>query len=74
VFVSPPSEEELRRRLRRRGRDDAATIERRLRRAREETDYVDRYDYEVVNDSLDEAVREVARIIARTGGERDNEN
>lgn len=65
VFVEPPSEEELRRRLLHRGRDDAATIERRLARARQECALAGRYDYRVVNDVLDEAVRQVAEIMAR---------
>jgi len=63
VFLQPPSEEELRRRLSARGRDDADTIERRLQRAREEQTYAERYDCCVVNDRLDDAVDRVAEII-----------
>ena len=65
IFVKPPSEAELRRRLQGRGRDDASTIEKRLRRARQEGAYVDRYDLCVVNDDLEQAVEQVARIVSR---------
>ena len=65
VFVGPPSEQELRRRLESRGRDDAATIERRIMRAREECALADRYDYRVVNEVLDQAVEKVAEIVTR---------
>lgn len=65
IFVGPPSVEELRRRLESRGRDDAATIERRIARAREECALAAQYDYRVVNDGLDQAVEEVAEIVTR---------
>lgn len=65
IFLLPPSEEELVRRLQGRGRDGSAAIERRLQRAREEMDYADRYDYRVVNDDLEDAVAEVAAILAK---------
>ncbi len=65
IFLAPPSEHELRRRLAHRGRDDAATVERRLERAREEMAYAEYYDFVVVNDDLEEAVDQVARILAQ---------
>ena len=65
IFLEPPSEEELRRRLRGRGRDEEASIERRLARAREEMAYADRYDYRVVNSDLDEAVAQIEQIMAQ---------
>ncbi len=72
VFLEPPSEQELRRRLESRGRDDEKTIERRLRRAREEQEYAAKYDYRVVNDDLDRAVEQVARIIRDRVGRNHN--
>jgi len=73
VFVRAPSLDELRRRLERRGRDDAATIDRRLLRAQEEEGYAPRYDFCVVNDRLDAAVSEVERIIESRYKELENE-
>lgn len=64
IFVGPPSEEELKRRLRDRRRDDTVSIEQRLRRAREEYEYADKYDFRVVNDDLERAVEEIAQIMA----------
>jgi len=63
IFIAPPSEEQLRRRLTTRGREDAKGIEQRVRRAREEMAAATNYDYVVVNDSLEEAVNEVRQII-----------
>jgi guanylate kinase len=65
IFLEPPSEEELRRRLRGRGRDDEASIERRIARAREEMAYAERYDCRVVNSDLDEAVAQIEQIMAQ---------
>lgn len=45
VFIMPPSLDELERRLKGRGTDDAAEIERRLQVAREEVKHCPRYDY-----------------------------
>ena len=63
IFVSPPSEEELRRRLENRGREGRESTETRLRRAREELKYADRYDRRVVNDTVPRAVEELKDII-----------
>ncbi|MBX3374536.1 MAG: guanylate kinase [Phycisphaeraceae bacterium] len=73
VFVSPPSDEELYRRLRARGRDDDEAIARRFAEARREIETAHAsaaYDAFIVNDDLDRAIREVcalaqARIDAR---------
>jgi guanylate kinase len=63
IFLEPPSEGELRRRLQARQRDDSESIERRLARAREEYEYADLYDRRVVNDDLDRAVEEIGAIL-----------
>ena len=52
IFVVPPSMAELERRLRGRGTDAEAKIERRLERAREEIRAVREFDYAIVNDDL----------------------
>ena len=65
VFILPPSREVLEQRLRSRATDGADVIETRLRNAIGELDWADRYDYRVVNDDLDVAVRETLEIIAR---------
>ena len=65
IFIVPPSFEELERRLRSRGTEDEATIEKRLEKAKEEISCRGRYKYNVINDDLDKAVREVYDIIHR---------
>lgn len=64
IFIKPPSVGELERRLRARGTDREADIRRRLQAAHEELANVDQYDYSVLNDKLEEAVRQVRDIIA----------
>lgn len=63
IFVLPPSFAELEERLKKRGANTKEEMEKRLTNAREE--YVRRheYDYQVVNDDLEEAVQEVREII-----------
>jgi guanylate kinase len=67
VFLAPPSEAELERRLRARGTEDDASIARRLEEARRELDQTGWFDHVVVNDQVDRAAEEVAAIIAGTG-------
>lgn len=64
IFLLPPSYEALEKRLRGRGADDEATIERRLARAAEEVQLYRHYDYAVVNDDLTACVAAVTTIIA----------
>lgn len=63
VFLLPPSRGELERRLRDRGTESDEVVRRRLDVAAEELREVDRYDYAVVNDSLEQAVRDVEEIV-----------
>ena len=65
VFIEPPSMEELERRLRGRGTEDEASVERRLANARGEMGRAAEYDARVVNDDLERAVGELARVIER---------
>ena len=63
VFIVPPTAEDLKKRLIGRGTESAEVIEKRLRRAAEESDGMDSYDYIVVNDDLDTCVHSVHSII-----------
>ena len=65
VFVQAPSYAVLEERLRSRSTDDDATIELRLRNARDEVALSDRYDVQIVNDNLDHAVEQLAAILAQ---------
>lgn len=58
LFVAPPSRDELRRRLRERGTEDADALRDRLDRADRELKQADAFDGVVVNDELDPAVEE----------------
>ncbi len=62
LFILPPSFEELRRRLEGRATEPQDVIEKRLRNARGEVGYVDRYQYVIVNDDLDEAYQRLRAI------------
>ncbi len=63
VFVLPPSIDELYRRLKARGTDDAKVIEARMDRARAEISHWSDYDYVVVNDDIDRCYEQVRRIL-----------
>ncbi len=63
LFLLPPSEDELIRRLRGRGTDAEGAIERRLATAKQELTFQDRYDRRVVNDDVDRAVTEIEALI-----------
>lgn len=63
LFVTPPSADELKKRLIGRGTESMEVIESRLARALEEAEGLEEYDYLVVNDVLEACVEEVHGII-----------
>ncbi|MCL2077481.1 MAG: guanylate kinase [Oscillospiraceae bacterium] len=63
VFILPPSFEELERRLQKRGTEDAKTIKTRVDIARIEMSFVKNYDYVIINEKLEEAVKDFAAIV-----------
>lgn len=63
VFLLPPTWEELRNRLNKRGKDPMETIAKRLERSFEELKYIVDYDYFIVNDHLDKAAERLMTII-----------
>lgn len=65
LFVTPPSAKELKERLAERGTETPQVIAERMARAAEESFLMDRYDYLVVNDKLDECVETVHQLIQR---------
>ncbi len=67
IFVLPPSWAELERRLRGRGQDTEAVIERRMREAADEMSHYGEYDYVVINDELEDALADLRAIIEGRG-------
>lgn len=63
LFVAPPDARTLQERLTGRGTEDVSAVGARLSRAAEEAAYMDAYDYLVINDTLDECVRQVHSVI-----------
>ena len=63
IFIMPPSIEELRRRLVGRATDAPEVIERRVAKAEFELTKAPGFDHVVVNDVLEDAVRETTRIV-----------
>ena len=63
LFVTPPSAEELRRRLVGRGTETLEVINARLARAAEEASGMEAYDYLLINDDLDRCVEEMHQLI-----------
>lgn len=63
LFVMPPSAAELKRRLEGRGTESSEVIRERLVRASEEAEGIENYEYLIINDDLDECVREMNDII-----------
>jgi guanylate kinase len=62
IFILPPSREILERRLRARGEDSEAVIERRMREAAEEIRHYRQYDYVLVNEQIESATEKLRAI------------
>jgi guanylate kinase len=64
IFIEPPSFDSLEERLRRRGSDSPEQIKRRLAAAREEMEARHEFPHRIVNDDLDEALRQLCELAA----------
>lgn len=64
IFILPPSKDTLLDRLRTRGRDDPAVIDRRMAAAMDEMSHYDEFDYIIVNDDFEQALLKLVDIVA----------
>ena len=64
IFILPPSMEELKQRIIKRGSETEESLMTRFKNAYKEINYVSKYNYAVVNDKLEVAVSKVESIIA----------
>ena len=63
IFVLPPSIKVLETRLRNRNQDCEEAIARRMAAARQEISHVREYDYVIINENLDKALRELVCVV-----------
>ena len=63
IFILPPSMEALRERLIKRGMDTMKRIEIRLKRFEEELGYKDRFDFVIINNNLELAIKELINVV-----------
>lgn len=63
IFILPPSLEALAQRLTSRGKDNAAVIAKRMAAVREDVGHISEFDYVIINDNLNEALRELNAVV-----------
>lgn len=63
VFIGPPSFSELERRLRMRGTESEEAIANRLKNAKQELDYWNKYDYLIINKILEKTVQDMHSLL-----------
>lgn len=63
IFILPPSMEELKNRIINRGSETPESLMTRFKSAYKEINYVSKYNYAVVNDTVEEAVKKIQSII-----------
>ena len=71
IFIVPPNAKELENRLIGRGTEEPETIKKRLKRAAEETAFIENYEYIVINDDLEDAVSDIHHIIQAASHKRE---
>lgn len=72
IFVTAPSAQSLKERLAGRGTESEEVINKRMKRAAQESEDIDAYDYIVVNDDLEECVKTIHSIIVSNKCLRNN--
>ena len=65
IFILPPSIHSLEERIKSRGDEDLEAINLRLKNAKDELSYANEYKHIIINDSFDEAAKELFNIIAQ---------
>lgn len=73
IFILPPSLQALEARLKGRAQDSAEVIARRIGSAREDVAHVAEFDYVIINDKLDAALRQLEAVIVAAGLRRDRQ-
>ncbi len=63
VFILPPNSKELERRLRARAQDNEETIRHRMEKAADEMTHYSEYDYVLINNNVDTAIRQAQHIL-----------
>lgn len=63
VFITPPDTKIWLERLRGRGTENEEVIQKRVAQAKREVNFIDRYQYLIVNDDLDAAVRQMHDLV-----------
>jgi len=63
IFILPPSMEELKSRITNRGSETPESLKTRLEAAYDEISFASKYDYAVVNDMVEDAVKKIESII-----------
>ena len=63
IFILPPSIDELRKRIQKRGLDSENVIEKRMKNALKELGEAEEYDYLVINDVFENAIEELLEIV-----------
>jgi len=74
IFILPPSRSELERRLRGRGTDSEAVIERRLRDALGDMSHWREFAFVIINDDLEQAVADLQSVLAGNGAANRTDN
>jgi guanylate kinase len=73
IFILPPTLQALETRLKGRAQDSAEVIARRILSAREDITHVAEFDYVIINDKLDEALRQLDAVVVAAGLRRDRQ-
>ena len=68
IFILPPSRAALEQRLKGRSTDSDAVIQRRLRDAAEDLGHWSEFDYVVINDLFEQALKDLEAIVENRGG------
>jgi guanylate kinase len=66
IFIRTPRFSDLERRLRHRSSESEAEIRRRLETARRELKFANRYDYQVINDRISRALKQLEQIVKKS--------
>jgi guanylate kinase len=65
IFIAPPNIETLIERLKSRNTEDEESLRKRIERFEYELSFADKYDYKIVNDKLDVAIKDFENILKK---------